>query len=635
MIGHSESNAKKGSTSSAAFLVPLAFALMVIVSFFVVSGKIRDNEKTLCDGVAFHAAAEAAAFVERFTEKGSSLKSALEWNPALTKNSIEAISNDILKSQPFIIGVSAAPSAIVKYHFPESGNESLLGHDLLSNPERREALTRAIKLKSAVISGPFESVEGGSTLFVRYPIFASGKLWGFASLTVDFDKMLQTLGMEKNYPGFAFAFSTEADSAMLSDGTIDIEANAAHAKRLLAGKQEVYEGGVSRGFELPGASWNIHVMPSRGWTAIDPLLYLLFLAGLIGSIALYAAFRLKAWKDSDGGRTNARPKGALSALEAAAQAVRQKNLDASISSRISQQRNSSDEVNKDLGNAAMREGSNQAESAVVLETKIKEHVSDKEDQSASQQSLQAHNVFSGNENTPIDIPKRPGREVTFKGPDVKGQLYMPDVLFAGDPSLLFVRAEEKEPSDHGTGIEELVPQKPDLPTPKESPSRSVPAAAFVEAALPSAAISTLGHAQASPPHRQELLFSLEEAQSEAKPSILVVDDSEANRDIVGRMLSLRGYKADFASSGEEALALCATRRYEIIFMDCFMPGMDGYKASAQLRARHQEFHFAIVGMSARIGDQELERCKLSGMDDLLAKPFTLKDLLTHIEKRRG
>ncbi|MFA5852473.1 MAG: CHASE domain-containing protein [Spirochaetales bacterium] len=248
-------------------MLPLLFTVMVIVSFSIFSGRIRGNEKTLCEGVAFHAAQETKAFIGRFMDASSSLKSALEWNPSLTKSSIEAISNDMLKLRPFILGVSTAPSAIVKYHFPESGNESLIGHDLLSNPERRDALTQAAKLKSAVISGPFESVEGPPVLFVRYPVFASGKLWGFVSLTVDFENMIQALGMDKNYPGFTFAFSEETDNAATPTGSGVAEAGAAHTRRLLSGEKIVYETGVTQSLELPGAAWSIHVRPSRGWTA--------------------------------------------------------------------------------------------------------------------------------------------------------------------------------------------------------------------------------------------------------------------------------------------------------------------------------------------------------------------------------
>ena len=584
MIGHSEANEKKVFTPPAVFLLPLLFAFIVILSFFMLSGRVRSNEKVLCEAVAFHGALEAKDFVERFMEAGSSLRSALEWNTALTKSSIEAISEEVLRSQPFVIGVSTAPSAIVKYHFPESGNESLIGHDLLSNPERRDALTQAANLKSAVISGPFESVEGGPALFVRYPVFASGKLWGFVSLTIDFERMIQALGMDKKYPGFVFAFSEEAKDSSPPGELAAEEASATQASRLLAGGKGVFDNGVSRRFELPGATWNIHVMPSRGWSSTDPFLYALLLAGLAGALALYSALRLRAKRG--GGAKRRAPdaeQSGLSSLEATIRAIRDKNLEAKRPPQVVPASPSINEKNAEISKTA--EGNEHTSDKASTETEKKEgdHASD----------------------NPIDIRGKQGREVTFKGPDVKGQLYMPDVLFSGDPSLLFVRPEEKSPSG------------PEADKGSRQPEASSPV-------LPPAAL----------PHRQELLFSLEEAPVKSKPSILVVDDSEANRDIVSRMLSLRGYKADFAASGEEALSLCATRRYAIVFMDCFMPDMDGYKTSSLLRASHADYVFSIVGMSARIGDQELERCKLSGMDDLLAKPFTLKDLMAQIEKRR-
>jgi len=632
VTGHSESNKKKVFTPAAVFLLPLLFTVMVIVSFSIFSGRIRGNEKTLCEGVAFHAAQETKAFIGRFMDASSSLKSALEWNPSLTKSSIEAISNDMLKLRPFILGVSTAPSAIVKYHFPESGNESLIGHDLLSNPERRDALTQAAKLKSAVISGPFESVEGPPVLFVRYPVFASGKLWGFVSLTVDFENMIQALGMDKNYPGFTFAFSEETDNAATPTGSGVAEAGAAHTRRLLSGEKIVYETGVTQSLELPGAAWSIHVRPSRGWTAADPFLYILLLAGLMGALALYVAFRPMASKGNIDRKKLDAAKGGPSELESMVRAIRERNLESKLPPQAAPGPVFGKENGIDLSKAAAGESPGLGKLASGFEKQISENASEKQESSPPQEASKAQSAVSGNAVDPAEISKRPGREVTFKGPDVKGQLYMPDVLFAGDPSLLFVRAEEKSPfgltADKGS-VEQEKPLLATTPTTPEAPAQST-AAPFVTASPVSAASPAV-----SLPRRQELLFSLEEAPAMPKPSILVVDDSEANRDIVSRMLSLRGYKADLAASGEEALSLCATRRYAIIFMDCFMPGMDGYKTSNLLRAGHLDYVFSIVGMSARIGDQELERCKRSGMDDLLAKPFTLKDLMAQIEKRRG
>lgn len=214
---------------------------------------------------------------------------------------------------------------------------------------------------------------------------------------------------------------------------------------------------------------------------------------------------------------------------------------------------------------------------------------------------------------------RNGKEVTFKGPAVKGQLYMPEFVFED---------EVHEEPLHETKPEE--PRSESHPEPKPEPRREPKPEPKPEPRSP-AYEKPLRPAPAAL-KKQDFLFSIEEEKPKAAMPILVVDDSGANRDIMGRMLSLRGYKADFAASGEEALALCASTRYSVIFMDCFMPDMDGYKTASLLRAGHPDMRATIVGMSARVGTQELERCMQSGMDDLMAKPFTLKDLLSHIEK---
>jgi CheY-like chemotaxis protein len=101
------------------------------------------------------------------------------------------------------------------------------------------------------------------------------------------------------------------------------------------------------------------------------------------------------------------------------------------------------------------------------------------------------------------------------------------------------------------------------------------------------------------------------------------------------MLSLRGYKADFAASGTEALNLAASRSYDVIFMDSYMPGMDGLATTRALRAANLTTGAFIVGMSAKIGEQELDKCRASGMDDLLAKPFTLKQLIAFLDRPRS
>ena len=98
------------------------------------------------------------------------------------------------------------------------------------------------------------------------------------------------------------------------------------------------------------------------------------------------------------------------------------------------------------------------------------------------------------------------------------------------------------------------------------------------------------------------------------------------------MLSLKGYSAEFADSGSATLARCREGTYDLIFLDCFMPGMDGYKTSVLLREEGLRRSTKIIGMSARVGPRELETCKAAGMDDVLAKPFTSKQLFESLAK---
>ena len=180
--------------------------------------------------------------------------------------------------------------------------------------------------------------------------------------------------------------------------------------------------------------------------------------------------------------------------------------------------------------------------------------------------------------------------------------------------------------------------QPDAAGPAESLPAAFPtlptAPSTVQVSPPPATLLAPQPFVPSSPPRQEFPFSFEEDKAAKDIAILVVDDSEANRDIVGRMLSLRGYRADFAASGNEAISLAAAKSYKVVFMDSYMPGMDGQAATRILRTSGLSSRAFIVGMSAKIGDQELEKCRQSGMDDLLAKPFTLKQLIAFLERAR-
>ena len=124
--------------------------------------------------------------------------------------------------------------------------------------------------------------------------------------------------------------------------------------------------------------------------------------------------------------------------------------------------------------------------------------------------------------------------------------------------------------------------------------------------------------------------------------VLAVDDTAVNREVLREALRGFGITADLAGSGEEALEVFQNVSYDVIFMDCSMPGMDGFTATRRLRELEEraQAHVIIVALTAHVTGAEAERWRDAGMDAYLAKPFTLsqlRDTLISVtaEKRRS
>ncbi len=115
--------------------------------------------------------------------------------------------------------------------------------------------------------------------------------------------------------------------------------------------------------------------------------------------------------------------------------------------------------------------------------------------------------------------------------------------------------------------------------------------------------------------------------------ILVVEDNIVNQKVATRMLQKLGLRADVAANGREALDLCDLLPYDIVFMDCHMPEMDGFSATREIRRRHSgREKMVIVAMTAEAMDGCRERCMAAGMDDYIAKPVKLENLVDTLRK---
>ena len=112
--------------------------------------------------------------------------------------------------------------------------------------------------------------------------------------------------------------------------------------------------------------------------------------------------------------------------------------------------------------------------------------------------------------------------------------------------------------------------------------------------------------------------------------VLLVEDSPVNLEVCVAVLESLGCEVETAKNGWHALERHAEGEFGLIFMDCQMPEMDGYEATAEIRRRETQSHrhTPIIALTGNVIEGARERCLAAGMDDYLAKPFTIDQMKT-------
>ena len=129
------------------------------------------------------------------------------------------------------------------------------------------------------------------------------------------------------------------------------------------------------------------------------------------------------------------------------------------------------------------------------------------------------------------------------------------------------------------------------------------------------------------------------ASGSAQGLLLVVDDNEANRDVLSRRLQRQNYSVETAQSGKAALAAVRAKSFDLVLLDIMMPEMDGYEVLRQLKADENLRPIPVIMISAIDEIESVVRCIEMGAEDYLPKPFN-KTLLrarigASLEKKRA
>lgn len=147
--------------------------------------------------------------------------------------------------------------------------------------------------------------------------------------------------------------------------------------------------------------------------------------------------------------------------------------------------------------------------------------------------------------------------------------------------------------------------------------------------------AVLSHVFNPPEHSALERVSSAVKDSPSPARILVAEDNPVNRKVILYMLQKLKSHADMACNGKEALEALAKNHYDLLLMDCQMPELDGFEATAAIRRRERAAHakrMPIIAMTANAMQGDREKCLASGMDDYLAKPLKPEDVESMLNK---
>ena len=126
---------------------------------------------------------------------------------------------------------------------------------------------------------------------------------------------------------------------------------------------------------------------------------------------------------------------------------------------------------------------------------------------------------------------------------------------------------------------------------------------------------------------EAVLPKVKNPQGQNNLKVLIVEDNEVNQKVATKMLTKLNCDVDLVTDGGQALAAVKKTAYDIVFMDCLMPGVDGFEGTRRIRQYEQEIKIErrvpIIAMTANARKKDEDKCYAAGMDDFLSKPLSL------------
>lgn len=112
--------------------------------------------------------------------------------------------------------------------------------------------------------------------------------------------------------------------------------------------------------------------------------------------------------------------------------------------------------------------------------------------------------------------------------------------------------------------------------------------------------------------------------------VVVVDDVDDNRDVYAVYFEHAGFEVEEASNGEEVLTCVARRKPDVVIMDLFMPGVDGWEATRLIKSNPRTKSVVVIVVTGHATIDDIQRARAAGADDVCAKPCLPDALLAKV-----
>ena len=297
---------------------PMLFSLVAgivvfaVLELFIVAEQDRRSqvEKSLVQARVSTVRAQLESELNASLSLSLALPTLVIGNPDFTRGQFAQVAATLVHINPSILSVALAPDNVIRYIYPEKGNESALGLDYMSTPQQRDAVLRVLREQRPVIAGPVELVQGGTGLINRVPILlplpdGSLRNWGVASVAVDPFPIFKRVGLYPE-PGKDIEFALRGRDGLGDKGEV------------FQGQPGIFQDpdAVLMEVVIPGGKWQLAARPSQplqerqsrfwGYPIQLLALFLSFVSGAMVHSTLSAHRRMKtmALQDSLTGLAN-------------------------------------------------------------------------------------------------------------------------------------------------------------------------------------------------------------------------------------------------------------------------------------------------------------------------------------------